>query len=987
MTATLVASFNAENGTVGQKVPLPLTAVSGPNTLFIANSPVFQGTKSYEMVLDRNVGTKYRTEVREIFWPEFERVYWVGISFIRSEWDLDVKSGESWPIQLHEVPTSWTNWGVGACQQSALSTAPFFCMNSNGQFQFRRFGGVTLWTKPIDLNVWHTLVIQIKVSQGNTGFIRTWYDGVEQARYPTSGTAQTHRRDDQLNVACLPATGFIKPQFAMGCYKWDWKIPITDPNNISSTSRRRGYIDTVKIAEDIAGNDDAGGYALVNPGGAPDTNPPVVSAVTQNVTSSTAQIGFTTNESATTIIDYGVTTSYGTTYTNSALVTTHSATLTGLAANTVYNYRIRSVDASGNIRTEANRTFQTTTAAQAVSNIAISNITKNSFTVDWDTSIPMSSVVDYGITTAYGTTVSVPTLVAHHTVVLTGLSPYTTYNFGLSGTSPSGSALSSNQTVRTLSEITNVVSTSLSATSQRITWNTTRSTTSVLNYGATQSYGQSVSESVAATSHSVTLTNLLPSTTYNYIISGDDGVGTANLTFSTITVPEGISAVSAVRTNTSVAYSWITSGAATTKVYYGLTKDYELGSVVDSTLVTSHAITIPGLSPSTWYYTKIESINSSGAVSTLVRNPILTNSLSGVVSDVFATSTVQSLWTFVDPLSNCSRAIVGGALRISIPAGTNHDYFTGALNAPRLRQASANTNFDLQTYIGSTPSLANQSLGFLIEQDANVAVRFSFGYNGTANPRHFYCASFTGGAATTRYNSNSAVQTFPVYLRLRRVGNDFTAYRSNDGFNWTALVTFTFAMTVNFVGLLALTAGTNPAFDADFNNFLVDAPVSGSSITMDYVEPSNDSYEISFEVINSITVDFIDGAGDDGDVFSLQMTTQKFVPSKAHNRVAETTTSTGTGALTLLGKMRGHKAISDRYALNESMIYGIEHETADEFEIGQGHLKDNGTFIRDICEQSSNGDAFVNFSAGVKRVYCCVDAGLYNELQAEADRV
>lgn len=1002
MAAQLLWTFNAEDGTVGQKPPKPpLTAVTGPNIPLITDSPVFSGTKAYDVFLDRNrptilgaVQNPYRTEARgstNIFF-EFERSYWIGIAFRRTEWDVDVRSGESWPVQVHETPSDWTNWGVGTCQQSAVSTAPIIFLNVNGQMQLRNLNNI-LWTKPIDIGVWHTIVLHVRWSKGSTGYIESWYDGVPQARYPTTGTRQTHRADSALNAACTPAgqptVTFIQPIFAFGVYKWDWKIPASDPNNISTTSRRRGTIDAIRLAEDVAGNDDAGGFALVNPGGtAPDTVPPVVSSVTQTVTSTTAQIGFTTNESATTLIDYGTTTSYGQTYSNLSLVTTHSATISGLSAGTTYQYRIRSADANGNTRIEANRTFQTAAASQAVSNIAVANITKNSVTIDWDTPSAMSSVVNYGATTAYGSTVSDPTLTTHHSVTLTGLSPYTVYNYALSGTGSAGSALSSNQTTRTLSEITNVSVASLSATSTRVTWNTTRSTLSVVSYGTTQAYGQSVTETTAATSHSVTLTNLLPSATYNYQIAGDDGVGTTNLTFSTITVPEGISSIVAARGNTSITYSWVTSGAATTKVYYGRTKDYELGFVSDPTLVTSHSIVIPGLTPTTWYYTKIESVNASGAVSTVVRNPVITNSLSGIVSDVFASSTVQSFWTFVDPLANCSRSIVGGALRIAIPSGTSHDFFTGALNAPRLRQATTgNTNFDIQTYLGSTPSLGNQSQGFLVEQDSQVAVRFSFGYNGTSNPKHFYCASFTAGTATTRYNSNVPTQTYPAYLRLQRVGNDFTAYRSNDGYNWSALVTFTFAMTANFVGLLALTAGTNPAFNADFNNFLVDAPVSGTSVSMDYVEPSNDSYEIPIGVVNSMAISFTDGVGDEEDIFSVGITTQKFVPSRAHNRVAETTTSTGTGHLTLLGKIAKHKAFSDRYAVNESVVYGIEHETADEFEIGQGHLKTNGIFVRDICEESSNGDDFVNFSAGVKRIYCCTDANLYNELQAEADRV
>ena len=92
-----------------------------------------------------------------------------------------------------------------------------------------------------------------------------------------------------------------------------------------------------------------------------DTTAPTISSRTAtNITANSATITWTTNEPATSKVDYGPTTSYGSTTTlDPNLVTSHNVTLVGLSANTTYNYRVRSIDAAGNERVSANSTFRT----------------------------------------------------------------------------------------------------------------------------------------------------------------------------------------------------------------------------------------------------------------------------------------------------------------------------------------------------------------------------------------------------------------------------------------------------------------------------------------------------------------------------------------------------------------------------------------------------------------------------------------------------
>ena len=93
-----------------------------------------------------------------------------------------------------------------------------------------------------------------------------------------------------------------------------------------------------------------------------DTTAPTVSAIaSSNISSSSTTITWATNESATSQVDYGLTTSYGaTSVLDTNLTTAHTVTLTNLAPSTTYNYRVRSRDAAGNERVSGNLTFTTT---------------------------------------------------------------------------------------------------------------------------------------------------------------------------------------------------------------------------------------------------------------------------------------------------------------------------------------------------------------------------------------------------------------------------------------------------------------------------------------------------------------------------------------------------------------------------------------------------------------------------------------------------
>jgi hypothetical protein len=98
-----------------------------------------------------------------------------------------------------------------------------------------------------------------------------------------------------------------------------------------------------------------------------DTAPPIISSVAaSSITASAATITWTTNESSDSRVEYGPTTAYGSVSADVSMITTHARTLSGLAASTLYHYRVGSRDAAGNLATSSDSTF-TTLASSPVS--------------------------------------------------------------------------------------------------------------------------------------------------------------------------------------------------------------------------------------------------------------------------------------------------------------------------------------------------------------------------------------------------------------------------------------------------------------------------------------------------------------------------------------------------------------------------------------------------------------------------------------------
>jgi hypothetical protein len=85
-----------------------------------------------------------------------------------------------------------------------------------------------------------------------------------------------------------------------------------------------------------------------------------------------------------------------------------------------------------------------------ITSVGSSSLTAGGATITWNTNRPADSLVEYGLNTGYGNSMSVKTMQTSHSLTLIGLTPDTTYNYRVKSTDASGNlSTSGNMTFTT----------------------------------------------------------------------------------------------------------------------------------------------------------------------------------------------------------------------------------------------------------------------------------------------------------------------------------------------------------------------------------------------------------------------------------------------------------------------------------------------------------------------------------------------------------
>jgi len=103
------------------------------------------------------------------------------------------------------------------------------------------------------------------------------------------------------------------------------------------------------------------------------------------------------------------------------------------------------------------------------------------------------------------------------------------------------------------------------------------------------------------------------------------------------------------------------------------------------------------------------------------------------------------------------------------------------------------------------------------------------------------------------------------------------------------------------------------------------------------------------------------------------------------DRVRETTTTTGTGTITLLGAVTNFETFTSNLSNSDTTYYAIVDHTNGAFEVGLGTFTSSGTTLaRTTVIASSNSNSAVNFGAGTKEVFITIPASkMVEQLQLQ----
>lgn len=620
-----------------------------------------------------------------------------------------------------------------------------------------------------------------------------------------------------------------------------------------------------------------------------DDVPPVISNIQTSTTGTTATVTWTTNEPATSSVAYGPTAAYeGGTVSDPVLRTSHSITVRNLVASSVYHFRVTSADSGNNIANSQDSTLQTGPPSNIVSDdfnsyglnlnlwtfinpagdatLAMANTNTDSA---WATiQVPGGSThqpypgnpqaprimqpadnSDFEVEVKFDSRTS-QQYQFQGIVVEQNATNYLRFDLYSNGANTRVFAASISGGVATIRVDSIVAPNNITPQYMRLRREGNLWTQSYSLNGSVWKNATSFSHSLAVSSVGPFIGNGIGASSpallgkIDYFFNTSSPINPEDGGIAPDTIPPVITNVQVGLVGSLATITWNTNEPATSNVSFGLTPAYELGSLSDTTLRTSHSMRVLYLTGNTTYHFRVSSADSNANVRFSNDGTFTTGPASNIVSDDFNSGSLNSnIWTFINPRSDAALAMANTGtdsawVTINVPAGLSHQPWTDGNFAPRIMQPCSNTDFEVEAKFEAPLSQAYRLQGIIVQQDSLRYLRFDF-YSSASNTNVF-AASFQGATQTTYINTTiGATGIAPQYMRVRRVGNQWTLYRSFDGTSWTQAVTFASALTVNaigpFIGNNGTTANNSPQhlgkIDYFFNAASPIVPEDGADTT------------------------------------------------------------------------------------------------------------------------------------------------------------
>ncbi|HJR58070.1 MAG TPA: carboxypeptidase regulatory-like domain-containing protein [Vicinamibacterales bacterium] len=279
-----------------------------------------------------------------------------------------------------------------------------------------------------------------------------------------------------------------------------------------------------------------------------DVTPPVITGGPSIafVDQTTAIVQWTTDEPATSTLDYGETPALGTVVPSplGRFLQSHSVRITGLTPATTFFLRVRPADPDGNevesgMVSLTTLTVPDTQAPVITEGPAATSVSDTSMTITWRTDEPSDSGVSYNNGTNFFT-VRDEAFVRQHSVTLTGLTSVTSYQVTVSSRDAVGNgptlggpitAVTAATPDTTAPVISNASVSEIGETSVVITWNTDEPSTSTVAFGTTSgSLSDSRADVALTRDHRIVLTGLSGGTAYYFTVSSADAASNAATT-------------------------------------------------------------------------------------------------------------------------------------------------------------------------------------------------------------------------------------------------------------------------------------------------------------------------------------------------------------------------------------------------------------------------------------------------------------------------
>jgi hypothetical protein len=368
------------------------------------------------------------------------------------------------------------------------------------------------------------------------------------------------------------------------------------------------------------------------------------------LTDTKAVVKFNTDQAAKCVIEYGTQAGHydEVPITESLYNFNHSMHITGLIFSTPYFYRITCTDNLTTTISSAEYAFTTTeqmftstewgtqgdTTPPVISGVGTSSVTGESVTVTWDTDENASSSIKYGIASGTYENMAgnsdvnslVDSYVTAHTVIINNLIPATKYYYIVASVDASGNIGESSESSFTtaspssLSSI-NVVSKNINEVT--ITWETSKTITSVVEYGLTNLYGQTKTDNQLSKTHEVVISGLTSSQLYHFRVKGKDDLNnwfsSGDYTFQPKSPPQiaGVNVVDVTEHGAKVRFTTnVPTDALVT--YTDSADNQNSGSQGKPDLSTSHEVELKSLKQGTTFALTVKVRDADGNETTQV---------------------------------------------------------------------------------------------------------------------------------------------------------------------------------------------------------------------------------------------------------------------------------------------------------------------------------------------------------------------------------